>query len=243
MVVFVKEFGSWEKAAQACAGYDSQAIIEKVYQSALKVKSGEAVYERDSVLFDRVQYSWPVLSALMWVAAQNEGRLNVIDFGGALGTSYYQNQKFLESLKDVRWNIVEQEKFVEIGKKDFENQQLKFYSDLDVCMRDTGAPVVLFSGVLQYLQNPYGILKKIKSANVKVIIFDMTPFHLGKQDRIVIQSVPRSIYKARYPSWIFSEAQFLAFFKNDSVLESFENFRGILTNDTVFKGYLIRLNH
>jgi len=48
-----------EEAMELSTGYDSERILGKVRDSLLKVKRGEAVYERDSVLFDKVQYSWP----------------------------------------------------------------------------------------------------------------------------------------------------------------------------------------
>jgi hypothetical protein len=52
------------------------------------VKTGEAVYERDSVLFDEIQYSFPVIAALLRVASANKGKLNVLDFGGSEKSHY-----------------------------------------------------------------------------------------------------------------------------------------------------------
>jgi putative methyltransferase (TIGR04325 family) len=34
-----------------------------------------------------------------------------------LGSSYFQNRKFLQSLPDVRWNVVEQPHYVDAGRK------------------------------------------------------------------------------------------------------------------------------
>ena len=81
---FEEEYATWQDATENCTGYDAGGILEKVLEATLKVKNGEAVYERDSVLFDHIEYSWPVLSGLMWVAARNNGRLNVLDYGGSL---------------------------------------------------------------------------------------------------------------------------------------------------------------
>lgn len=39
----------------------------------LKIASREAAYERDSVLFDKVQYSFPVLGGLLRAAIANGG--------------------------------------------------------------------------------------------------------------------------------------------------------------------------
>lgn len=238
----VKEYQSWHEALQKCSGYDSQIIIDKVYQAAFKVKSGQAVYERDSVIFEKIQYSWPILSALLWVAAQNDGCLNIIDYGGALGTSYYQNKKFLDNLKKVRWNIVEQGHFVELGKKEFENESLKFYFDLDSCVRENQVDAVLFSGVLQYLENPFAVLQKVRDSFIKFVLVDRTSFHNGGQDKIIIQKVPGAIYKVSFPCWVFSENKFLSFFEKDTIFESFESFKEELNFNVSFKGYIVQLN-
>ena len=161
---WIGDFNNWQEAERASAGYDKVNILEKVTQSLLKVKKGEAIYERDSVLFDKVQYSWPSLSALMWVAAINNGNLNVIDFGGSLGSSYFQNKLFLDSLDHVRWNIIEQEGFVKKGKELFEDSTLKFFLSIGECIKLSAVPHVLFlSCVLPYLKEPYKILEEISN--------------------------------------------------------------------------------
>jgi len=101
-VSFEGDFATWEEARAHCTGYDSEAIFTAVLAATLKVKHGKAAFERDSVTFEQVEYAWPVLSGLMWAAARNGGKLNVLDFGGALGSAYFQNKKFLKSLAEVR---------------------------------------------------------------------------------------------------------------------------------------------
>ena len=82
----------------------------------MTVVDGRAAYERDSVLFEEVEYVWPLLASLMWVGARHLGSLNVLDFGGSLGSTYFQNRIFLATLPSVRWNIVEQPRHVEVGR-------------------------------------------------------------------------------------------------------------------------------
>ncbi len=57
------DYSSWKSAQQHCVGYDAANILEKVKDAILKVKNGEAVYERDSVLFYKIEYAYPLLSA------------------------------------------------------------------------------------------------------------------------------------------------------------------------------------
>src|SRR3954462_15124415 len=109
-------YKNWQEALSLTKGYDASAILEKVKSAVLKVKNGEAVYERDSVLFDKIEYSWPLLSALLWIALKKINELSVVDFGGSLGSSYFQNKMYLRTLKKLRWNVVEQKNFVEAGQ-------------------------------------------------------------------------------------------------------------------------------
>jgi len=196
------DYPSWEDAQKDAVGYDSIEILEKVKNSLLKVKNGEAVYERDSVLFDEVQYSWPLLSGLMFAAAKSHGKLNVLDFGGSLGSTYYQNKKFLDNLDDVHWNIVEQKHFVDVGKKEFEDERLKFFYNIDECMEKKKPNVLVLSSVLQYMEKPYALLEELLVFEFEFLIIDLTPVSLKKRELLTIQKVNPSIYNAKYPCWI-----------------------------------------
>jgi hypothetical protein len=57
-------YQTWEDTQNDASGYDSDVILEKVKDAILKVKNGEVVYERDSVVFDKIQYSWSLLSVM-----------------------------------------------------------------------------------------------------------------------------------------------------------------------------------
>lgn len=227
--VFFGNYRTWDEARRASGGYDSDAILHKVKDALLKVKKGEAVYERDSVLFDEIQHSWPLLAGLLWVASQNGNRLNVIDFGGSLGSSYYQNRDFLSHLNELQWSILEQEKFVQCGKLHFEDGHLKFYDNLDECIRERNPDTILFSSVIQYLEKPYDLLAEVLKKGFTYIIFDRTSFLEKGDDRLTVQKVPPEIYPASYPAWFFNLEKFLNYFSREYELmadfNSFESFR------------------
>lgn len=201
-------YTTWEEATQASTGYDSDHILEKTKQALLKVKNGEAAYERDSVLFNEIQYSWPLLAGLMWAAARSGGKLNVLDFGGSLGSTYFQNRLFLRELFEVRWNVVEQHEHVRIGKEFFEDNILRFYTDIDTYSAENEPDVIIVSSVLQYMEKPYELLNKLFKLRSLCIILDRTPFWEGKEDHIYVQHVSANIYEASYPTWVFSTDQF-----------------------------------
>ncbi|TGK09947.1 methyltransferase, TIGR04325 family [Leptospira fletcheri] len=209
---FNGNFTSWSEASKECDTYASPNILEAVKNSLLKVKSGEAVYERDSVLFDKIEYSLPALIGLLYATASEKGRLNVLDFGGSLGSSYFQNRGFLSCIKDLKWSIVEQKHFVEEGLRNFKDGILNFYYSIEECMEEVRPNVLLLSSVLPYLPDPYATLHKLLSHDFKYVIVDRTPFLLnGKPDRILIETVPPEIYEAEYPIWFFNRERFLEY--------------------------------
>jgi putative methyltransferase (TIGR04325 family) len=217
-------YKTWQEALSLSKGYDASAILEKVKSAALKVKTGQAVYERDSVIFDKVQYSWPLLAILMKIAVANNHKLNIIDFGGSLGSSYFQNRDFLSVLKDVQWNVVEQKHFADTGKDLFSDEHLHFYDDLTDCANKTHCNVLLASSVLQYLEDPFAMVKKITAMDFEYIILDRTAF-INLHDHIItVQRVPPEIYEASYPAWFFNYDKLLSLFSEKySVIADFEN--------------------
>ena len=138
-----------------------------------------------------------------------------MDFGGSLGSSYYQCKTFLSGLDNLQWSIVEQPHFVSCGKELFADETLKFYETIDDCLKVQQPDVVLLSSVLQYLEKPYDLLESIIKHKFSYIIFDITPFHNGSHDIITIQQVPEVIYSADYPCWIFSLDKFMKFLDNE----------------------------
>lgn len=206
------DYASWADALDDSDGYDTEIILTKTIDALMKVKDGSAIYERDSVLFNKIQYAWPLLSGLMWIAARSGGRLNVLDFGGSLGSTYFQNRRFLQTLPSVRWNIVEQPEQVKVGKANFEDEHLKFYNNIETCLLKTQPNAIILSSVLQYLEQPVEILRTLLASPCNYLILDRTPFWEGETNRLCVQHVPSDIYEASYPSWIFSRSEFRALF-------------------------------
>jgi putative methyltransferase (TIGR04325 family) len=207
---FFGDYSSWEEALKDSIGYDSDIILNKVKDALLQVKEGKAVYERDSVLFDKIEYSFPVLATLLRIALENEGKLSVLDFGGSLGSSYYQCRGFLEGVREVHWSIVEQPNFVECGKRYFQDEQLKFYEDIETCLKFETPDIVLMSGVIQCLEDPYKLIDTFINYEFKYMVFDITACFLSNEsDRLTVQRVNPVIYQGSYPAWIFNESTFI----------------------------------
>ena len=210
-------YSSWEDAHKKSSGYDADNILRKVRDSLLKVKNGKAVYERDSVLFNKKEYSAAVLAALL-LAKKNDS-LSIIDFGGSLGTTYFQNKEVLDEIKNVDWCILEQKNFTDCGKKHFQDKRLKFYDNFDECLKKENPNLIILSSVLPYVEKPYELIDNILNMGFEYILIDRTPFVKGN-DRLTIQRVNPRIYPASYPCWFLSEAKLLKLFDKKYTLIS-----------------------
>jgi putative methyltransferase (TIGR04325 family) len=245
--LFLGGYVNWNDAASDSSGYSDEKIFSKVLSASLAIKNCHDKYERDSIIFEGNDYPWTILGPLLWFANQNTGRLSVLDYGGSLGNVYFRSLKVLSSISGLNWNVVEQEKYFEAGKKYFETDQLSFYKNLENLCDSQSIDVGLFSSSLQYLNNPYQIIKNLIQLKIKYVILDRTPFYDGKNDKVVVQKVPKDIYLASYPMWIFSKRKFEKFLveNNAVILTKSLGLEGHnSTSDDVnfsFENYLIRL--
>lgn len=206
-------YSSWEDAVRECEGYEAAGILNKVKDSVLKVRNGEAVYERDSVLFDEVQYSVKLIQAFNDSIYMQQ--LHVVDFGGSLGSTYFQHKNIFKDVKNLKWSVVEQKHFVDCGKKEISIGDLNFFYTIDEALKDQQNQVLLLSSVIPYFKEPYVLISQLLKYKFKFIIIDRTAFIKDADERITKQVVPEFIYKASYPAWFLSEKQFIDAFSYD----------------------------
>src|SRR5687767_4041369 len=63
-------YDTWNNALADSSKYEAEKILSNVKEAMLKIKNGEAVYERDGVIFEEIQYSWPLVASLCKVALE-----------------------------------------------------------------------------------------------------------------------------------------------------------------------------
>jgi putative methyltransferase (TIGR04325 family) len=201
---------NWTEAQEMSTGYSTKDIFEHVLKATRTVVSGGARYERDSVLFDDQDFPFPVLAALLRVAAMDAGNITVLDFGGSLGSSYRQCRPFFERVARVDWWVVEQPAIVAAGRNEFTTSELHFAErTADVPLISPGT-VILASSVLQYIENPYSIIEEFGRLPARHLLIDRTPLSRESTDRLCVQHVPKHIYKATYPCWILSHQRLVS---------------------------------
>lgn len=236
-----ESYKTWEEVEKLATGnYDQDLILNYVKSTMRKVVNKEIAYERDSVEYDSVQFPWPLLSCLQKVSPN---AVNIIDFGGGLGSTYHQCRAFLEI--PLSWHIVEQSHFAKCGNEEFKTDELDFYDDLKRCHEATKANVLLASCVLPYLSDPLDRIKSFIETEVDYIIIDRTQFIDGSDHIVKLQTVSGNIYDASYPAYFFNYSKFVELFEGAyDLLAEFDSYcdtPGIIGGKKVeFKGMLFR---
>jgi putative methyltransferase (TIGR04325 family) len=237
-------YTDWEQAKKHCTGYNASNILKKVKVATLKVQRGEAVYERDSLLFDKIEYSWPLLANLLWMAADNDNKLSVVDFGGSLGSSYFQNRKYLGAIHNLEWKVVEQKEFVTAGQKEIADGQLGFYYTIEDTFASGNPPqVLLLSCVLPYLEEPFTFLNSLLAYDFPYIVIDNTYFNTDRGNRLTVQKVPPFYYEASYPAWFLDKEEVKKVFESKyEIYEEYTNeqFLYLYGEKINYKGMILR---
>lgn len=222
-------FPSWEAAVLHSNGWDSEEVTNKTLDVMIKVRDGLLEAEQDTVAKERIIYSVPILAFLLLVLSRNKNVLSFIDFGGGLGANYFQNRKLLGQLVTTKicWNIVERPIFEKLGIEHFQTSELNFFSMLgDALAKVTPTPgAILFSGSLQYVEEPFLLLEQTVDAGMDVIAFDRLPVSRGDGHAIYVQKLPRDVYGGATLPWReFSRDAFVGWFaeKRFTLVEFFE---------------------
>lgn len=204
-------FSSWEEAKSYCAKhqhqscYEADNILTKVASAIQEVRKGNAEFERDGVLFHEKDYNFQLLSALfLSINGVGESRsIDVVDFGGSLGSTFFQNRSLFDILTiSPHWTVIEQKQFVDLGKK--EVPEISFYYNMDEYLDSGGqCDILLLSSVLEYMEFPYEVLSSLIKHNWKYVIIDRSLYHtdVGKEC-VAVQIVPPFLYDAYYPLWL-----------------------------------------
>jgi putative methyltransferase (TIGR04325 family) len=105
---------------------------------------------------------------------------------------------------------VEQPKFVDVGRREFSNEELTFVRDLNELPPISSGAIVLACSVLQYMEVPSATLADLGALPARHLVIDRTPISEDPDDRLCVQHVPKSIYEASYPCWILSHSRLLS---------------------------------
>lgn len=224
---FQDSYRDWQEANADSTGYDSEEIALRVLAAIREVQCGAAAYERDSVIFPDPDHAWPTVAGLMIAAATDGGVLRVLDFGGSLGSAYFQYRTFLSGLAVLQWNVVEQEIFAGLGRENIFEDALSFHSSIEDALTVSSPNIVHFGSSLQYLERPFETIQTVNDCGSKFLLIDRTPMSKLDHDLVTVQTVPREIYPASYPAWVFSRKRLISELESEwRVVGEFESLGG-----------------
>ena len=203
-------YTTWEEAESESKGYDQKNIFEKNLLALEQILVGNKKCEKDTILYDDYQYSFPTILGLNFASNQNDNPISVLDYGGGFASSYFRNYKILKQFK-LNWTVVEQDHIVEAGIQKFKGiNQISYLTNtqLQEHLDQFNFNLVLLGSSIQFFANPAEILKSFSSQNLRSIVVEQTPFVEGGSSRITIQNVKEPVYDASYPVWHFNETEF-----------------------------------
>lgn len=174
------------------------------------------------------RYNYPLLSALLLCLGRrvkDVGRkADIVDFGGSLGVSWFQNHTLLDGFLG-RYGVVEQKCVADLGRA--EVPEVEFFYTIEECLAaGLSRDVCVLSSVLQYLDDPLRIVDEIIDAGFCNVIVDRGLFATKSvPPRIAIQYL-RGKNTGQYPISIMERKDVLSKFltRGYSLVSEWESF-------------------
>lgn len=221
-ILYKGPFKTWKEAACNSIGYNSDLILESVLNTTLKVIDGKFIYERDSVGFNDNSYEWQMCSAIYRSLISHSGKFSVLDFGGSLGSRYFQHRSLFNEY-EIEWNIIEQNNYVYSANEFINFKNLNFFSSIDEFKKRNKADFILLSSVLQYLSEPRDIINQLIKLEPKHIFIDRTYVSTIQEfNRVYIQSNEFNNTRSSYPFHLFSEKVLIEYFNRYKMVFDFK---------------------
>ncbi len=209
------DFTGWAAAVAVCEGYAGPEILSRVEAAVRQVRAGEALFERDGVAFQEPPPAWPVLEDLLALAKRQDGVLTVLDFGGSLGSTYFNYRFMWDEIPQLRWRVIEQPAFVAAGRREFADGRLEFHGSVAEAMAAGRPDVLLLASVLPYVPEPHILLRTLLGMPYRFVLVERTGMVARPADRLTVQQVPAEPGRASYPCWFFNRGRLLAHFAAD----------------------------
>ena len=210
----------WEDAIADSKGYQDMEILNKATQSFEKILLGKYKCERDTFLFDKFQYSLPLLVGLNLIQ-KKVSEIRLLDFGGSFASSYFRNFDILQQF-DLSWTVIEQKNLVQKAcsmTRDFDQLFFLEEKDLENLISNKAFDVVMLGSCLQFLEKPHSLVSKFLHNELQAVVIEQTPVIQNDTSKLTVQHVGKPLYESSYPAWHFAEKELLSWFKDDFQLK------------------------
>ena len=212
-----KRYDSYEAALAECSdrGYENRDIIEVVYRKTMRyrdnIESGAHPVRPSSA---------DAYSLFSLLSSISNGKIKVLDFGGACGSHYFAARAFLPASCKLKWVVVETPAMAAMASA-LATQELSFSSDPGAAAASLqNVDLLLTSGALQFVSCPEKVLKQLVSIGATRILFSRLGLTEGTGDVITVHEswlsangpgpMPEGIQdrKVRYPITFMRKSRF-----------------------------------
>jgi len=189
---------SWDDAERRCLGYEQSTLKDTEVLYPARTEKSYGPTSRD------VQFIAAL--GICLEASQPGPRVRVLDFGGALG-HYYDTAASAFPTLAWEWVVVETPAMVQVSAGADNGRSISWTSDLDQALAETW-DFVLASGSLNYVPDPIENLTRLCGRTPYTLITRL-PLWPVEHHLPVVQRRSRRDRAGIYPTWVFSEADFL----------------------------------
>ena len=207
-------------------GWDTNSIDERTIAAARRVRDGHVPFEMDGIEQPGVYHSPAILSLLLIMYARCGPIFSIVDFGGGLGTHYFQHRRLLAALPklSINWNVIERPRLLaKMRAGEFETDRLNFFRSLEHADRHISkTSAFVSSGAIQYLEDPFAFLDTV-AERFDVIALDRVLSFERDENLIFVQHTSKDHQEVTYPVWCLSRSKLVSHIvsKGFSLIDTF----------------------
>lgn len=174
-------YKSYDEAASYCKGYEDSELLEIILEKTRNFKQN--IFSGKKIVADN-SFIQTIIGLCL---SANDRSINIIDFGGGFGYHYFIAKAILKERYNIKWCVVETPAMVNKAES-FASEELFFFSDLQAAKTKLGRVDIVFSSsALQYLPEPYKMLKLMAEIGAGYLFLTRVPLLEENKEMYAIQ--------------------------------------------------------
>jgi len=189
---------SWDDAERRCIGYEQSTLRDRGFGMTSRSQNSDRPTSRD--------LQFIAAAGICLKSAGPSGQVRVLDFGGASG-HYFDVAAAAYPDVSWQWTVVETPIMASLAANSMAGRSISWTSDLDAALHKRW-DFVLASASLNYVPEPLKALTAL-GRTAPYALLTRLPLWPVAHHLPAIQRLSRRQRAGAYPTWVFSEEQFL----------------------------------